>query len=137
MSQATKHDSIFPQLTHPTVLLHQEFVNRQAVGKDLSAIQIKTSIGTIDAGETDFQSQRWHQGIRESDEDRVEFRHSGLDGDDWGGEERNHAPIWLSIAIAVRGFPDDEYESFIIMRCDAAIRLQLLVKVSWRYPRYN
>ena len=102
MIQAT-NDSMFPQLTHPTVILHQEFVNRQAVGKDLSAFQIKTSIGTIDAGETDFQSQRWHQGIRESDEDRVEFRHSGLDGEG----ERNHAPIWLSIAIAVRGFPDE------------------------------
>jgi hypothetical protein len=69
-------------------------VNRQAVGKDLSGIQIKsTSIGTIDAGETDFQSQSWRQSIRESDEDRVEFRHSGLDG---GGNtlaiDRDHGP---------------------------------------------
>lgn len=72
-------------------------MNRQAVGKDLSGIQIKSnSIGTIDAGETDFQSQSWRQSIRDSDEDRVEIRHSGLDGRDWGGNtlaiDRDHGP---------------------------------------------
>ena len=55
-----------------------------------------TSIGTIDAGETDFQSQSWRQSIRESDEDRVEFRHSGLDDDDWRRNtlaiDRDHGP---------------------------------------------